>query len=303
MLEKETLEKAILAELGRVARRRAKREAEIEEGKHAEQYRQMGELILGNRGQIERGSTQIAVADWFGRGEEVTIPLRPDLGPVENAQRYFRRWKKASKAGQILLLLLRRDGEEEEWLSALQGKVAAVETPEEVASLAEALVKRGYRSQRLVRKVGSPVKVSRRPKGVKVYEDFAGFRVLVGTGAQGNETILRELSSPDDIWLHTRGARGAHAIIKTNRQPDRVSLEAIQKVAALAAYFSDERGAGTVAVDYTLRKYVRKVKGGNPGMARYERGKTVLVKPLDRPPTAALPGLSAQSPAEEEAPH
>lgn len=290
MLEKDSLQRAVHAQLGKVRRRIAKRQSDLDEARHARDYRNMGELVLANRGQIRRGATEITVPNWYQAGAQTTIPLQPDLGPVENAQWYFKRWKKGHKASEILLLLLRRDAQEEEWLANLEESIAQADAPEEIPPLAELLATRGYRSQRLVSHASAAQRATRWPKGVRVYEDFAGFRVLVGTGAHGNETLLRELSSPDDIWLHTRGARGAHAIIKTNRHPERVPTQVIEKVAALTAHFSEERGAATVAVDYTLRKYVRKIKGGAPGLVRYERGKTLLVAPLASPPASPTMG-------------
>lgn len=295
-VDKESLLRLVHAQLGKVRRRRANREADLKDAQLAECYRNMGELILANRAQAKRGANEITVANWFQGGDKLTIPLQPDLGPVENAARYFKQWKKARKAAEVVPLLLRSDAREEELLVGLQARVEAAETSEEIAALAEELTGRGYRTQK--GPVSSPrtAEVPRRPKGIRVYEDFVGFRILVGTGAQGNERLLRELSSPDDIWLHTRGARGAHAIVKTNRHPERVSPQVIEKVAALTAHFSDERGAATVAVDYTLRKYVRKAKGGRPGLVTYERGKTVFVAPLSRPPHGLSPLSPIQAP-------
>lgn len=292
MPDKDLLLKAVRAELEKVRRRKAKRQADLQEAQSAANLRNIGQLILANRALPKRGATEITVANWYEGGAQVTIPLQPHLDPVENAQLYFKRCHKARKAMTILPRLLRVDSQEEEWLAALQEKVAIAEAPEEIASLAEQFLSKGYHSQRLAAEPGMTEKRARLPKGVRVYDDIGGFRVLVGTNAEGNETLLRQLSSPDDIWLHTRGARGAHAIIKTNRHPERVSQQAIEKAAALAAHFSEERGASTVAVDYTLRKYVRKVRGAAAGRVRYERGKTVLVEPLARAPTRSPLGES-----------
>jgi predicted ribosome quality control (RQC) complex YloA/Tae2 family protein len=55
----------------------------------------------------------------------------------------------------------------------------------------------------------------------------------------------------------------------------------IHFAAALAAYYSQARTAGTVPVDYTQQRHVRHMKGGGPGMVIYERERTLYVAPAD----------------------
>jgi predicted ribosome quality control (RQC) complex YloA/Tae2 family protein len=57
--------------------------------------------------------------------------------------------------------------------------------------------------------------------------------------------------------------------------PRRTLLEA----AHLAAYYSQARGQRGVAVHYTLGKYVRKPKGGKPGLATITQEKTIYATP------------------------
>jgi predicted ribosome quality control (RQC) complex YloA/Tae2 family protein len=53
----------------------------------------------------------------------------------------------------------------------------------------------------------------------------------------------------------------------------------IMEAATLAAVHSAARTSGTVPVDYTRRKYVRKPRRSPPGTVVIERAKTVFVKP------------------------
>ena len=54
---------------------------------------------------------------------------------------------------------------------------------------------------------------------------------------------------------------------------------AIAEAAVLAALFSRARTSGTVAVDWTRRKYVRKPRKAAPGLVIPERVSTVFVEP------------------------
>ncbi len=72
---------------------------------------------------------------------------------------------------------------------------------------------------------------------------------------------------------------GAHVIVKTtNGDPSAATLS---KVAGVAAYYSQSRYSGKVHVDYTRRKYVRKVKGGPPGLVTYINEETLTVAPAE----------------------
>jgi predicted ribosome quality control (RQC) complex YloA/Tae2 family protein len=53
----------------------------------------------------------------------------------------------------------------------------------------------------------------------------------------------------------------------------------IQTAASLAALYSKAKGSAKVAVDYTLRKHVRKQQNAPPGLVWYTHPKTVLVAP------------------------
>ncbi len=74
-------------------------------------------------------------------------------------------------------------------------------------------------------------------------------------------------AAPDDLWLHVHGVPGAHVIIKSAGRP--VPDPVIQRAASLAAYYSSARSERRALVDVTQRKYVRKIKGGKPGMVTY----------------------------------
>jgi predicted ribosome quality control (RQC) complex YloA/Tae2 family protein len=82
---------------------------------------------------------------------------------------------------------------------------------------------------------------------------------------------------------------GSHVVVRlSNRQggpPRRTLIEA----AKLAAYYSQAREEGKVAVDYTLKKYVRKPRKAKPGLVTISQEKTLTVTP-DKALVAALSG-------------
>ncbi len=102
---------------------------------------------------------------------------------------------------------------------------------------------------------------------------------LVGKNSRQNEEVTFHQAAPNDLWLHARGAPGAHVILKVAGRP--APDEALREAAALAGWYSQLREAGSVAVDYTEARYVRHMKGGGPGMVIYERERTLHAPPAD----------------------
>jgi predicted ribosome quality control (RQC) complex YloA/Tae2 family protein len=68
-------------------------------------------------------------------------------------------------------------------------------------------------------------------------------------------------------------------ILRWDRADENPPAGAIAEAAVLAALFSRARTSGTVAVDWTRRKYVRKPRKSAPGLVIPERVKTVFVEP------------------------
>ena len=80
-----------------------------------------------------------------------------------------------------------------------------------------------------------------------------------------------------DIWLHAKDLPGSHVLLRTpNGQADEVSL---REAASLAALHSKARGAGSVNVDWTPVRLVKKPSGALPGKVIYTGQHTVSAVP------------------------
>ena len=112
---------------------------------------------------------------------------------------------------------------------------------------------------------------------MEAFRTDSGLLVLVGRSNRQNDKLTAKTAEKTDLWLHTQKIHGSHVILCTRgAEPDEQS---ILQAAKLAAYFSQGRGSGKVAVDYTPVKYVKKPAGPRPGMVVYTTYRTVLVEP------------------------
>ena len=113
--------------------------------------------------------------------------------------------------------------------------------------------------------------------------DIDGWTLLVGENAEANDYLLKRLASPSDLWMHVRGASGAHGVLRTLGKPEKVTDGALRQAAGMvAARSKGEKHASLVPVDVVERRYVRKPKGAGPGRVTFTRGRTLDVKPEAR---------------------
>jgi predicted ribosome quality control (RQC) complex YloA/Tae2 family protein len=260
---------AILRARKRVRRRQKALERARVSQAQVEELRRKGEMILAYAHRIEPGQRELAAP--VGPGEALLlIELDPRLSPVENAQRYFERYKKAKSAAEEIPALLQQAELEMRYLDQLETDLDLAANWPEIREVEACLAEAGYiREERRKQKVGRS-----RPLEVKSQD---GLLILVGRNSRQNEEITFRRAGPNDLWLHARGVPGAHVIVKTGGRG--VPEATLRQAAQLAAYYSQVRDSACVAVDYTERRYVRPIKGAGPGLVTYTRERTIRVAP------------------------
>ncbi|HEX6536333.1 MAG TPA: NFACT RNA binding domain-containing protein [Gemmatimonadaceae bacterium] len=112
----------------------------------------------------------------------------------------------------------------------------------------------------------------------RAFQSSGGLEILVGRGAKANDALTFHAASPEDVWLHARDAAGAHVVLRWSRAETPPARD-LEEAALLAAWHSRSRGSTVVPVDWTRRKYVRKPRGGAPGLVLVQRAETVFVRP------------------------
>jgi predicted ribosome quality control (RQC) complex YloA/Tae2 family protein len=230
-----------------------------------EALREAGELLLAYQSQVQRGSEKVVLPDYSGKPR--LIELDPLLTAVENAQEYFRRYRKAARAGGEIAARVARLAPELEYLDLLAADLAMAETRPEIDAVHDALQSAGWAPQTSRPRsgqLGSPRRF-----------ECDGFTIYVGRNARQNEWLTFQRAAPDDLWLHVRGLPGAHVIIKSGGT--QVPEQVIQKAATLAAYYSPARGESHVGVDVTERRNVRRKRSDRPGLVSYRNERTVWV--------------------------
>ena len=126
-----------------------------------------------------------------------------------------------------------------------------------------------------------------RPAGIVEYRLPGDWQVLAGRTDAANEYLSLRLARQRDLWFHIRGMPGGHVVLRVpeGARADRATLEL---AAAIAAFHSKARTAGTVAVSCTEGRYVSKPAGAKAGTVSIGKERVLKVRPLTEAAAAAL---------------
>ena len=258
----------------RAARKIGLQEQELAATRDRERLRQVGDLITSNLHAMEKGMSRLTAADFYDpECPQIHIPLDPLLTPQQNAAKYYKEYNKAKTAESILTLQLEKGRRDLDYLNSVLEAIALAEGERDLQEIRQELTDTGY--------LRRPSKARDRGKRVASkpmeFRSSSGLRISVGKNNTQNDLLTTKQAFKSDLWFHTQKIHGSHVILWTEGgQPD---LTSIQEAAQLAAWFSQGRASGKVAVDYTPVKYVKKPGGARPGMVVYTTYETAYVAP------------------------
>ena len=206
----------------------------------------------------------------------MTIPLDLRFSPSQNAQNFFKNYKKKQTAARMLVDLL-AEGEKE--IAYLETVLYEVESAAGEAALNE--IRAELKSQGYLKYYKQRDK-RQKPADFLRFTSSDGFEILVGRNNAQNDKLTLHTARGKDLWFHVQKAPGSHVVVMSRGEdiPDTTRQEA----AELAVIYSSAYKAGTgakVAVDTTEVKNIWKANGAKPGMVLYEVYTTVYITPRD----------------------
>lgn len=242
---------------------------QLKDTEKREKYRIYGELINTYGYGVEQGSKSFEALNYY-TGEMITIPLDPQIPVQENAKKYFEKYGKLKRTCEAVTKLLEETGSEIEHLRSIQTALDIALQEEDLVQIKEELMESGYIRKR--------IPGSRRPKITSRpfhYLSSDGYHIYVGKNNLQNDELTFQFAKGNDWWFHAKGAPGSHVIVQTNGEelPDRTFEEA----ARLAAYYSSNRDADKVEIDYVEKKHVKKPNGSRPGFVVYYTNYSMMI--------------------------
>jgi predicted ribosome quality control (RQC) complex YloA/Tae2 family protein len=225
-----------------------------------ENLKQWGDLILSNIHTLKRGDRWLTVTDDTNPDKTWDIELDPQASPAQNAESYYRRYRKA-KSGLKSLDEERRQNRRQ--LDVLKRHLENVENLS-LESLRQELNK-GRRNQRQVDQTPGLTFTS------------GAFSILVGRNVRENDALLRRFVRGNDTWLHARDYPGGYVFIRSLAGRS-VPLDTLLDAANLALHYSRAKGSGSGDVFYTKVKHLKRVKDAKTGLVIPTQEKNLHVK-------------------------
>lgn len=244
---------------------------QLKDTEKREKYRIYGELINTYGYGVGQGSKSFEALNYY-TGETVTIPLDPQIPVQENAKKYFEKYGKLKRTFEAVTKLLEETGAEIEHLRSVQTALDIALQEEDLVQIKEELMESGYIRKR------NPG--SKRPKITSKpfhYVSSDGYHMYVGKNNLQNDELTFQTARGNDWWFHAKGAPGSHVIVQTNG--DELPDSTFEEAARLAAYYSSNRGAEKVEIDYVEKKHVRKPNGSRPGFVVYYTNYSMMIDP------------------------
>ena len=209
------------------------------------------------------GDRWLTVADNDDPQQIWDIELDSLATPAENAESYYRRYRKAKTA----LKSLEEERRQQQWrLGQIAKRIQLLERDEmSLESLRREMRETG----------GVRLRQQGRPPGLSFTS--GRFSILVGRNARENEELLRGYVRGNDTWLHARDYPGSYVFIRSIPGKS-IPLDTLLDAANLALLYSKARDSGRGEVFYTQVKYLKRVKEAKTGLVIPTQEKNLHVK-------------------------
>lgn len=258
----------------RAVRKSLNRQRELEECKDKDKLRIYGELINANLHRLEKGALFYDLEDFYNNMEPVRIPADPTLTPVQNAQKYYKEYRKKQVAETKLVDFINDANDEAEYLESVIDALSRAETDSEISAIRLELFETGFLSKRVDKSQKNKKLPPRR------FISSEGFTIMVGRNNLQNDELTLRKSKNYDLWFHVKDCAGSHVVVTAEKDKP-FTDKLIRQAAMLAVVNSKASASSNVAVDYTIIKNVHKPNGAKPGMVIYDSYNTEYVTPND----------------------
>ena len=241
-----------------------------------QRYEQLGHLIMANLNKMRTGEAKLITNNLFSEiAEQIEIPLKTNLSPQENAQIYYQKAKQFDSNKQTIQVRLKEAEKKMSRLIQFQDKLDTADQIKDLDKLRNELIRAGFISG----ETNKDKRLIQNPINSAIHFLIDSYDVYIGKSAENNDFLSVKFAKANDYWFHVHGSPGSHVVLRWHGEKTDAPKDLLKKIAALTAFYSKQKNAGTVPVVYTRAKYVRKPKGAKPGTVTITKEKSILVQP------------------------
>ena len=194
--------------------------------------------------------------------EEVSVAIDPKRSLSENVSHYFHLAQRSKKKREDAVSQIK---EFEEKLSQANDLLEQLDLDRIKSFLG--ITDSGAKTEKSKR--------SSKWKG-RQFKSRDGTTICVGKTKLENLDLTFKVARGNDMWMHAKGKPSAHVVILLDHGKS-ASLETLLDAAQILLHFSGGNSWGKTEVDYTFKKYVKRIKGSD--QVSYTQNKTLTVAP------------------------
>lgn len=261
--------------LERTARKLNNQMEDLKKCADREELRIKAELISASQYKLEKGQSLYEVENYYDNNNIIKIEVDPALTPSRNSQKFYKEYRKACTAENMLIKLIEEGEGDLEYLETVKDLLMRSTLEREFAEIKEELIAQGFiKPKKTVKK-----QIKKQALAPLEFKTSQGLTVLVGRNNIQNDKLTFKIGKKGDIWLHAQKCPGSHTLLLADGNP--VPDDAIVEAAEIAAYYSSAKDSTIVTVDYTDVKNIKKPNGAKPGFVVYYTYYSVNVKAKD----------------------
>ncbi len=231
-----------------------------------------GQLIIDNLYLIKKGDKVLKALNYYVDPPCMTeVSLDTLLSPVENSKKYFKKYSKQKKTIEYLAPQKTELLNQIEYVKSISFSLSQSKTMQELYEIEEELIACQIMTAKQVKKKNNNAKKQ------YLFRKYIvdGYVILCGKNNIQNDALTFS-SDKNDTWFHVKDYHSSHVVVKGQLPlPNKV----IEVASSVCAYYSKASNGDKIAVDYTLKKFVKKPPKSNLGSVIYTDYKTVFVTP------------------------
>lgn len=244
---------------------------QLKDTEKRDKYRIYGELLNTYGYELSGGESELSCLNYY-TGQDIKIPLDPQLNAQEDSQKFFAKYNKLKRTWEALTELTEETKAEIDHLESVSAALDIALKEEDLVQIKEELMEFGFIKKRPAS--GKKPKITSRPYH---YRSSDGFDIYVGKNNYQNEEVTFKIAGGGDWWFHAKGIPGSHVVVKCDGKE--LSDKTFEEAGALAAWYSKGRDNEKVEIDYIQRKHVKKAAGGAPGFVIYHTNYSLMAVP------------------------
>ena len=264
----QNMNKILRRELKKNKRKLNKLEIDYDLAQELEFLREYGDLLMTYASQDPAGKKEITMDDFEGNPQ--TISLEPSKSGMQNAQEYYKKYRKRKASRSHLEEQMQLAKESIVYFETLLQQIEQADL-DDAFEIEEELVEYGLIKEKKKHQVRKKPK-KRNYRTVQFDDDCL---IYIGKNNIQNEDLSFNIANKEDYWFHAANAQGAHVIVKT----DELTESRLRIAAQFAAYFSKNRYGSSVEVHYTQAKFIKKIPRAPKGMVQISNHKSMFIDP------------------------